>query len=125
MRPRATHLTIAVAAAASIAIAPAVVASADTQHRAPAAATVAARGREFSFRLSRTSAAKPGKVTFTFRNVGTVRHDFKIGGKQTPLIGPGKTAALAVTFHEKGRFPFICTVPGHAAAGMRGVFTVR
>jgi uncharacterized cupredoxin-like copper-binding protein len=53
-----------------------------------------------------------------------VSHDFKINGKRTPLIGPGKTAKLVVTL-EKGRYPFLCTVPGHAAAGMKGMFTVR
>jgi uncharacterized cupredoxin-like copper-binding protein len=32
------------------------------------------------------------------------RSDFRINGKQTPSIGPGKTAALAVTFSKKGRY---------------------
>jgi uncharacterized cupredoxin-like copper-binding protein len=50
-------------------------------------------------------------------------HDFDIGGKKTPRIGPGKTARLTVTFHNKGRFSYRCTVPGHAQAGMKGVFT--
>ena len=52
-------------------------------------------------------------------------HDFKINGKKTPLIQPDKTARLVVTFKKKGRYPYQCTVFGHAAAGMRGVFTVR
>jgi uncharacterized cupredoxin-like copper-binding protein len=30
-----------------------------------------------------------------------------------------------VTFAKKGRYPYSCTVPGHAAAGMKGTFTVR
>ena len=60
-----------------------------------------------------------------FKNVGHVQHDFKINGKTTPLISPGKTARLVVTFKKKGKFPYLCTVPGHAAAGMEGVFTVR
>ena len=54
-----------------------------------------------------------------------MQHDFTINGKQTPLISPGKTAKLTVTFKKKGRYPYLCTVPGHAAAGMKGVFTVR
>jgi uncharacterized cupredoxin-like copper-binding protein len=126
MRLRAIHSTVAIAAAATAAITPAGLAAPDTQLPAHAsAAAVSARGREFSFALSKRSVAKPGKVTFSFHNVGTVKHDFKINGKRTPLIGPGKTARLAVTFHKKGRYTFICTVPGHAAAGMRGVFIVR
>jgi uncharacterized cupredoxin-like copper-binding protein len=90
-----------------------------------AGTTVSVTGKEFSFKLSRTSISKPGTVTFSFRNTGTMAHDFRIGGKQTPLIKRGKTARLTVTFHKKGRFSYICTVPGHAAAGMKGVFTVR
>jgi uncharacterized cupredoxin-like copper-binding protein len=87
--------------------------------------TVQVKGGEFFFRLSTKSAAKPGTVTFLFKNVGHVLHDFKINGKHTPLIQPGKTAKLVVTFKKKGKFPYLCTVPGHAEAGMKGVFTVR
>jgi outer membrane protein assembly factor BamB len=83
------------------------------------------RGGEFFFRLSNKSAAKPGVVTFVFKNVGHVLHDFTISGKKTPLIAPGRTARLVVAFKKKGRYPYMCTVPGHAAAGMKGVFTVR
>jgi uncharacterized cupredoxin-like copper-binding protein len=52
-------------------------------------------------------------------------HNFSIGGKTSKLISPHKTAKLTVTFHETGRFKYLCTVPGHAQAGMKGVFTVR
>jgi uncharacterized cupredoxin-like copper-binding protein len=86
---------------------------------------ISVTGKEFSFHLSKTSIPKPGTVTFSFRNAGTMKHDFDIGGKKTPLIRPGKTARLTVTFHKKGRFRYLCTVPGHAQAGMKGVFTVR
>ncbi|MDP9306744.1 MAG: PQQ-binding-like beta-propeller repeat protein [Actinomycetota bacterium] len=83
------------------------------------------KGGEFFFRLSTKSIAKPGKVTFAFSNIGHVAHDFKINGKMTPLIQPGQTASLAVTFTKAGSYPYLCTVPGHAEAGMKGVFTVR
>jgi uncharacterized cupredoxin-like copper-binding protein len=100
-------------------------ASARTEGQASAAATtVQVKGGEFFFRLSTKSIAKPGKVTFVFKNIGHVSHDFKINGKKTPLTQPGKTARLIVTF-KKGKYPYLCTVPGHAAAGMRGTFTVR
>jgi nitrite reductase (NO-forming) len=90
-----------------------------------AATTVHVQGGEFFFKVSTTTVAKPGKVTFVFKNVGHVLHDFRIGGKTTPLIQPGKTATIAVTFKKKGSYSYLCTVPGHAAAGMKGVFTVR
>jgi uncharacterized cupredoxin-like copper-binding protein len=100
-------------------------AAARTDRRAAAKATIVqVKGGEFFYRLSTKSVANPRKVMFVFKNVGSVLHDFKIGGKQTPLIQPGKTANLAVTFKKKGKYAFMCTVPGHAAAGMKGVFTV-
>ena len=115
-----------VAAVSIAALTPAGIASARTDSPARAAPTaISVRGKEFSFRLSKTSIPKPETVTFTFHNVGTMAHDFAIGGKKTRLIGPGKTARVTVTFHRKGRFPYLCTVPGHAQAGMKGVFTVR
>jgi uncharacterized cupredoxin-like copper-binding protein len=90
-----------------------------------AATTIQVRGGEFFFKLSARSIAKPGTVTFVFRNVGTLPHDLKIGGKKTPLTQAGKTARLVVAFTKKGTYPYLCTVPGHAVAGMKGVFTVR
>ena len=115
-----------IAAVTVAALTPAGVASARTAAPARAAATtISVSGKEFSFHLSKTSISKPGTVTFSFRNAGTMEHDFDIGGKSTPLIGPHKTATLRVSFHEKGRFRYLCTVPGHAQAGMKGFFTVR
>ena len=87
--------------------------------------TIQVKGGEFFFRLSTKTVARPGRVTFVFRNVGHVLHDFKINGKRTPLINPGKTARLVATFKKKGKYAYLCTVPGHAAAGMRGTLTVR
>jgi len=69
--------------------------------------------------------SRPGVVTFAVKNVGKLPHDFKINGKKTPLIAPGKSAKLVVSFKKKGSYPYLCTVPGHAAAGMKGVFTVK
>ena len=90
-----------------------------------AATTIQVSGGEFFFKLSTKSIAKPGSVAFVFRNVGTLPHDLKINGKQTPLTQVGTTARLVVAFKKKGKYPYLCTVPGHVAAEMNGVFTVR
>ena len=42
----------------------------------------------------------------------------------TPKLKPVKTVSLTVTL-KKGKAPYLCTIPGHAAAGMRGVITVK
>jgi len=115
---------IATLAIVGLALVPLAGAHPDRQARA-AATTVQVKGGEFFFKLSTRSVPTPRKVTFVFKNTGHVLHDFKINGKTTPLIGPGKTATLVVTFKKKGKYPYLCTVLGHAAAGMKGVFTVR
>jgi uncharacterized cupredoxin-like copper-binding protein len=88
------------------------------------AVTVNVKAGEFFYTLSLKSIPKPEAVTFVVKNVGHVLHDFKIDGKTTPLLQPGTTAKLTVSFTKKARYPYLCTVPGHAAAGMKGVFTV-
>ena len=78
---------------------------------------------EFSFTLSKKTVKK--KVTvFKVTNKGSVSHDFKIAGKKTASIKAGKTATLRVTFTKTGKFAFLCTLPGHAAGGMKGTLTV-
>jgi uncharacterized cupredoxin-like copper-binding protein len=86
--------------------------------------TVRVTGKEFSFALSRKWGLH-GTFIFRFTNRGQIEHDFKIAGKKTPLVQPGESVTLTVKIMKPGKYRYICTVPGHAAAGMKGVFTVR
>src|SRR4051812_17279352 len=94
---------------------------------APQRATLLARvnvaASEFKYVLSKKT-AKRGVVVFRVTNVGSVQHDFKISGRKTRLLSHGQSATLRVTFLRKGAYPYKCSVAGHAAAGMKGVFTV-
>lgn len=83
--------------------------------------TVTATDSEFT--LSRRS-APVGKVIFAVTNKGKVSHDFKIAGKKTPLLSPGRSATLRVAFSKKGRYPYLSTVSGQGSAGMKGVFSI-
>jgi uncharacterized cupredoxin-like copper-binding protein len=85
--------------------------------------TVTVTATEFHFKLSKPRVPH-GSVTFTVVNKGKLGHDFKIGGKKTPVIRPGKSAKLTVTL-KKGVITYLCTVPGHAAAGMKGKLIVK
>jgi plastocyanin len=72
--------------------------------------------------------SKPGKVTIDFDNPSAIQHDVVIeqNGKEiagTPLIAEGKTSVTADL--APGTYTFLCTVPGHAEAGMEGTLTVR
>jgi uncharacterized cupredoxin-like copper-binding protein len=86
-------------------------------------ARVKVTASEFKFVLSKKTARR-GVVVFRVTNVGTIKHDFSIKGRKTRLLSHGQSATLRVTFLRKGHYPYKCTVPGHAAAGMKGVFTI-
>lgn len=99
--------------------------TADRSHLSVQARTSSIRvvAIEFRFRLSKKSAHR-GTVVFRVVNHGKVAHDFKIAGRKTAIIKPGKSAVLRVVFRKAGRYPYLCTVPGHAAAGMKGALKV-
>jgi plastocyanin len=90
-------------------------------HASAAAVTVTAT--EFKFKLSKLSVPH-WTVVFTVVNKGKIPHDFKINGKKTALVKPGKSVKLSVTF-KAGKFKYLCTVPGHSALGMKGTLTVK
>ena len=45
-------------------------------------------------------------------------------GKKTKTIAAGKSTTLVVVL-PKGKFAYLCTLPGHAPAGMKGVLRVK
>lgn len=78
---------------------------------------------DYAFKLSKAS-VKRGTVVFAVVNRGEVVHDFKIAGRKTPIYEAGMSGSLKVALTKPGRYPFLCTVPGHALAGMKGVLKV-
>jgi nitrite reductase (NO-forming) len=85
---------------------------------------ITVKASEFKFVLSRRSVPVGSTVVFTVINTGKISHDFKINGKKTPTLNPGKRTTLKVVFKKKGKISFLCTLPGHASAGMKGIFAV-
>ncbi len=79
---------------------------------------------EMGFKLSETTVPR-GTVVFDVRNDGKLPHDFRIRGQGTTVFGPGERETLTVRFPEPGTFTFVCTVEGHAGAGMVGKLIVR
>ena len=78
----------------------------------------------FGYTLSKKVVPK-GTVVFKVANKGSIEHDFKIAGKRTPSLDPGKSATLKVVLAKAGKVAYLCTIKGHAAAGMKGVLTVK
>lgn len=87
-------------------------------------AVSAGKPTELKFTLSKKSIAK-GTAVFKVANKGRLTHDFKIAGKKTAQLKAGKSATLKVVFKKAGKYAYLCTLPGHAAGGMKGVLTVK
>lgn len=66
-------------------------------------------------------------LTIRLTNRGTERHDLNFQSLHMPglvgveaILNPGETRTITLTFDEAGTHTFICSLPGHAAAGMTG-----
>ena len=88
-----------------------------------ATSRITVKASEFKFVFSKRR-VPTGTVIFTVVNKGKISHDFKIAGKKTLKILPGKSRKLTVKFAKKGQYAFLCTLFGHAKAGMKGKFAV-
>jgi plastocyanin len=71
--------------------------------------------------------AAHGRVTIVMTNHSVLGHDIAIKGHgifvKGKVVAKGKTSTVTATL-KKGLYTFLCTVPGHAAAGMKGVLTI-
>jgi azurin len=81
------------------------------------------------FNTTKLSVPKPGTVTIDMTNPSTsgIPHGIKIighGVKVTSKIAEsGQTVSVTANL-KKGTYTFLCPVPGHAMAGMKGTLTV-
>ena len=65
----------------------------------------------------------PGRYEFTLDNTGTIPHDITFpDGATSGMIEGGKSATFEVDVPAEG-LTFVCSVPGHAQAGMEGSVT--
>ena len=86
---------------------------------------------EMRFKPNRINAKVGVPLTLRLTNEGTERHDLNFESIHMPGLGgvesilePGETRSITLTFDEPGTHLFICTLPGHAAAGMTGALFV-
>lgn len=113
----------ALLAVAALAVAGSALAAAE-RTTATNVTVTAGKPSELKFTLSKKSVAK-GAVTFKVTNRGALAHDFRIAGKKTKLLRAGQSATLRVALARAGKVAYLCTVPGHAAGGMKGTLTVK
>ncbi|MBF6606307.1 MAG: cupredoxin domain-containing protein [Chloroflexi bacterium] len=82
---------------------------------------------DFRFTPNRIDAKVGVPLTVWLTNRGTERHDLNfqsihmpgLGGVES-ILNPGETRSITLTFDQPGAHVFICTLAGHAAAGMTG-----
>jgi nitrite reductase (NO-forming) len=68
-------------------------------------------------------------VQLTLSNTGQMQHDWSLAQGATQPVkivaNAGQTATGTFTIQFPGTYTFICSVPGHAAAGMQGTITAQ
>lgn len=75
-----------------------------------------------------TLEATAGEATFEFNNPSSIPHDFVIEKDGEKVAGTEVISEAEESFTaelEPGEYTFLCTVPGHAQAGMEGTLTVK
>ena len=96
---------------------------------------------EFRYDPTSVTVNTGSQVTVNFENVGVLEHNWMLaastvdpaeasegdalGGATSGLIPGGTTKSFTFTAPPPGTYQILCTVPGHAAAGMRAEFTVQ
>jgi nitrite reductase (NO-forming) len=78
---------------------------------------------DLGFDPATVDVAKPGTYTVMFHNTGAVGHDLTFADGTKIAAEPGQMATGTVTIPAGGT-TFLCSIPGHAAAGMTGTVTV-
>ena len=87
---------------------------------------------DLRFTPSRLDAKVGLPLTVRLTNRGLERHDLNFPSLHMPglqgvesILAPGETRTITLRFDEPGTHTFICSLPGHAAAGMTGAVFVR
>jgi uncharacterized cupredoxin-like copper-binding protein len=96
---------------------------------------------ELRFTPETAAAAAGDSIEVTLNNMGALEHTWTlvgadvdvttateanaISGASTGTVPGGESDTITFTAPAAGTYQFLCTVPGHAAAGMVGTLTVN
>ena len=83
-------------------------------------------GRDIRFDPSEIHIRAGQWTVVTFRNEDPIFHDWEVEGIANVDAGarPGQTTTLRFSIDRPGTYEYLCTVPGHAEAGMVGTLVV-
>jgi plastocyanin len=115
--------------AAVLVVAIALLAGQSSTGASPGAASIALE--DFRFTPNRLDAKVKVPLSVRLTNQGTEQHDLNFPSLHMPslqgvesVLAPGETRMVTLEFDQPGTHTFICTLPGHAAAGMTGAVYV-
>jgi nitrite reductase (NO-forming) len=86
--------------------------------------TIAIEAFDLGFTPSTVEVDAPGTYDVSFKNTGVAPHDLTFADGTKIAANGGQSATGSVTI-PAGGLTFICSIPGHAAAGMTGGVTVK
>jgi nitrite reductase (NO-forming) len=95
----------------------------------------------FTFVPDTASADTEGLVEVTLNNEGALEHTWTLvsadvdlatvrdvdalAGVTTGAVPPGESKTISFTAPAAGAYQYVCTIPGHAPAGMVGTLTIN
>lgn len=89
------------------------------------APTIEVEATEFAFQPDRLVIDAAETINLTLVNRGGLVHDLSIPELDVHLVAtPGETTTTGLEVSEAGEYRMVCTVPGHAEAGMIGLIVV-
>jgi len=101
--------------------APASVQAASAQ--GPTLGTLDIHSVDLGFQPTSLKVEQPGRYTVNLINDGAIQHDISFPDGTKLLANPKETKTADVEVPASG-LSFICSIPGHADAGMKGAITV-
>lgn len=96
------------------------------QASAPAAVAggpIVIESYDLGFKPASVSVPAPGRYELTLKNTGVAVHDVTLPDGTTIVADPGASATGTIDVPAGGT-TFLCSIPGHAAAGMTGTIAV-
>ena len=127
--PAWTYAPPAASAAAQPAV-PVAATSAAPASAAPAASPAGSASGSFEidafdlgFKPAQVTVPATGTYAVTFKNTGAIAHDLTFADGTKIAAEPGQTATGSVVVPAAG-ITFLCSIPGHAQAGMTGAVSV-
>lgn len=85
-------------------------------------------GTDFKFDAAKITVKANQPVEVKFTNKGAAPHNWTVeglDGAASPNVSAGQSADVKFTPTKAGTYKVLCTVPGHAEAGMTGELVVQ